>query len=86
MSQNKKTFKTAAQFNEHVNREFFKSRALALLSRDPDKRQKYEQKARAMKKILRLFDSSVEQRLFSTGSVVKSGRDDDKAETPKTTN
>lgn len=56
----RKKFDSAAQFNEHAKREIIKNRALALLTRDPDKRRKYERTAEGYRKTMNLFNAPLE--------------------------
>lgn len=70
MSKTKLTFNSADQFNDHAKKEIIKNRALALLSRDPDKRQKHSKLAEAMEKTMRIFGAPIERRLLTTDRVV----------------
>ena len=70
MSNTKLTFNSAAQFNEHIKKEIRKNRTLALLSRDPDKRQKHTKLADAMERTMRMLNAPIERRLLTTDNVV----------------
>lgn len=70
MSTTKLTFNSADQYNAHTKKEIIKNRALALLSRDPDKRQKHSKLADAMEKTMRIFGAPIERRLLTTDRVV----------------
>ncbi len=53
-------FDSAAQFNEYARKEIIKNRALALLTRNPEKRRKYERNAEGLKKTMTLFNAPFE--------------------------
>ena len=58
----RKTFNSTAEFDEYARKEIIKNRALALLTRDPDKRRKYEATAEGYRKTMSLLKAPFEHR------------------------
>ena len=70
MSKTTRTFESADQFNDYAKKEAIKSRALAILIRDPEKRQNLERKADALDATRKIFDEPMEKRLLTTDRIV----------------